>query len=120
MNDFAQLLKEALLGEEPYRPDPDREALEASVRKFDRRMRTVRGLAAFMVCATSAAFLFGLIALLRSGPETATKTLVLYGSLFVWGSVGVGFGKLWFAMMANHLAVMKELKMAQLRTLERR
>lgn len=120
MNDFAEMLKEALVGEEPYRPDPDREALEASLRKFDRRMRTVRALAAFMVCATSAAFLGGLIAFLSAGAEASTKTLVLWSSLFLWGSIGVGFGKFWFAMMANHLTVMKELKTTQLRMLERR
>ena len=46
-------------------------------------------------------------------------TLFLYGMLFVWSSTGVGFVKGWFAMMQNHIVVMKELKRVQLMLVER-
>jgi len=118
MNDFVEMIREALLGEEPHPPDPDREALEASMRKLDQRTRTARGLAAVMVLFGSAVFAWGLIALLRAGEETHVTQAVLYGALFVVGASGVSFGKLWYAMMLNHHAVLKELKRAQLRTLE--
>jgi len=115
MSEFAEMIKEAILGEEPYRPDPDREALEASLARFDRRVRTVRRMAIFMVGATSAVFVLGLVALLRADETTSLPRLLLYASLFLWGSVAVGWGKLWFAMMHNHFSVMKELKSIQLR-----
>ena len=69
MSEFAEMLKEAILGEEPYRPDRGRQALEASVAKFERRMRTVRLMALVMVTFASAVFVTGLVLFLGADAE---------------------------------------------------
>jgi len=118
MNEFAEMLKEAILGDEPYRPDPGRAALEASVARFEARMRTVRRMAFFMVTLASAVFVTGLVRFLRAGPDASVRELLLDAGLFFFGLMCVGMGKMWFAMMHNHIAVMKELKVTQIRLAE--
>ncbi len=49
MNEFAEMLKEAFVGEEPFDPRPGREAPQVSIRKYDARMKTVRYMAIFAV-----------------------------------------------------------------------
>jgi hypothetical protein len=67
----------------------------------------------------TAVMIWSLVSLLGASAETDTSTLFLYGMLFVWSSTGVGFVKGWFAMMQNHIVVMKELKRVQLMLVER-
>jgi len=117
MSEFGDILKEAMLGDEPFREAPGREALEDSVKKFERRIKTIRFMAVFAVCFMTLVMLGGLIPLLRATDGTSGKSLALYVILFLFGSMGISFGKLWFAMMLNHITVIKELKVIQLRLL---
>ena len=118
MSEFAEMLKEAILGDEPYRPDAGREALEASVKKFEARMRAVRFMTIVMVTFATAVFVTGLVLFLGAGPEAAVRDLLIYTGLFFFGLMCVGMGKMWFAMMHNHIALMKELKVTQIRIVE--
>lgn len=120
MSEFGSFLKEAFVDAEPFDPDPGREALRSSVEKFTRRMRMVRWMAwGLAVPFMTAVMIWSLVSLLGASAETDTSTLFLYGMLFVWSSTGVGFVKGWFAMMQNHIVVMKELKRVQLMLVER-
>jgi hypothetical protein len=114
------MLKEAILGDEPYRPDPGRQALEASVAKFERRMRTVRFMTLIMVTFATAVFFTGLVLFLGAGAEATVRELLIYAGLFFFGLTCVGMGKMWFAMMHNHIALMKEIKVTQIRIVEAR
>ncbi len=62
MNEFAEMLKEAFVGEEPFDARPGREALQASIRKYDARSASRPGRASngssptkasFSICANS-------------------------------------------------------------------
>ncbi len=120
MSDFRNLIKEAFVDAEPFDPSPGREALQSSVDKFNRRMRTVRWMSwAVSVPFMTVVMIWALISLLQAPEDTSTSTLILYGVFFVWASTGVGFVKGWFAMTQNHILVMKELKRTQLMMLER-
>ena len=120
MSDFGNLIKEAFVDAEPFDPDPGSEALRASVDRFTRRMRTVRWMAwAVAAPLMVAVMIWSLISVLGASEETSTTTLFFYGMLFVWSSTNIGFIKGWFAMMQNHIVVMKELKRVQLMLVER-
>ena len=54
MNQFQEMLKEAFMGEEPFDASPGRAALEASIRKFEQRDRTLRYMIWFAVIFMSA------------------------------------------------------------------
>ena len=115
------MIKEAFVDAEPFDPDPGREALQSAVDRFTRRMRTVRVMAwVIAVPFMATVMIWALVSLLRAPEDTSTGTLLLYGVLFLWASIGVGFIKGWFAMMQNHLSVMKELKRLQLMMLDRK
>jgi len=120
MSEFGDMLKEALMGDEPFAAAPGRNALEDSVKKFEQRIRTVRVMAAIAVTFMTLVALGGLIPLLRSDDDTSGRNLALYTILFLFGGMGISFGKLWFALMVNHIAVIKELKIVQLRVLQGR
>ena len=53
MSDFGDMLREALIDDEPYRAEAGEAALEAAVGKFGTRMRTVRFMGALMVFGPS-------------------------------------------------------------------
>ena len=119
MSDFGNLIKEAFVDAEPFDPDPGREALRSSVEKYTRRMRTVRVMTwGVAVPFMGAVMIWSMISLLGAPEETSASTLFLYGMLFVWSSTAIGFIKGWFAMMQNHILVMKELKRVQLMLVE--
>ena len=46
------------------------------------------------------------------------KIVVLWGALFGWTSLAVGLIKIWFWMRMNHLAVLKQLKLIELRVVK--
>lgn len=118
MNEFATMLKEALLGAEPHPPDADRAALERSIATFERRTRVVRAMTGFMLVACTIPFLGGLWFLVTAPADATPRRLVLAACAFLFGAVGTGFGKGWYQVMQNHLALMKELKVLELRALE--
>ena len=117
MSEFGDMLKEALMGDEPFRAAPERDALEESVRKFERRVKAVRFMAFFAVTFMTLVVLAGLVPLLRADEATSGRSLAIYVILILFGGMGISFGKLWFAMMLNHIALIKELKVVQLRLL---
>lgn len=117
MSEFGDMLKEALVGDEPFRAAPERKALEESVRKFERRIKAIRFMAFFAVTFMTIVTLGGLIPLLRATDDTSGRSLAIYVLLVLFGSTGIGWGKMWFAMMVNHIAVIKELKVIQVRIL---
>lgn len=119
MSEFKDMLKEAFRDDAPFDPSPGRAVLDASVQKFERRMRTVRWMAFFAVTFMSVVMVAGLWLLLDASDDASARTVVLYGALFVWGYVGIGFAKGWFAIMHNHIGTMKELKRVQMMLLER-
>ena len=71
VNEFSEMLKEAFVGEEPFDPQPARAALQGSIDKFDRRMRTVRHMAWFGVTFMGAVMVFAAVMFFRA-PETAS------------------------------------------------
>ncbi len=119
MNEFAEMLKEAFVGEEPFDPRPGREALQASIRKYDARMKTVRYMAIFAVSFMSVVGVYCFIWLLRAPDETSTRLLLIDAIVFGWALGAVGFSKLWFAMMHNDIGLRKELKRVQMMMLDK-
>ena len=118
MKEFGEMLKEAFVGEEPFDPRPERSALEGSIAKFDRRMRTVRHMAWFAVSFMGAVMIFAAAQFFRAPEGASAKTIALWVSLFFFASMTVGMAKFWFAMMHNDIALRKELKRTQLMVLE--
>jgi hypothetical protein len=108
------------VGDEPFRATPERDALEESVKKFERRIKAVRFMAFLAVTFMTLVVLAGLIPLLRADEATSGRSLAIYVILILFGGMGISFGKLWFAMMVNHIALIKELKVVQLRILQGR
>lgn len=49
----------------------------------------------------------------------AVKAMILWSALAIWAFFAVGLIKIWFWMRMNHLAVLRELKMIELRLLKR-
>ena len=119
MNEFAQMLKEAFVGEEPFDARPGREALQASIRKYDARMKTVRYMAIFAVTFMSVVFFYCFIWLLRAPDDTSTRVLIIYAVIVGWAMGAIGFSKGWFAMMHNDIGLRKELRRIQMMMLEK-
>ena len=119
MSEFGDLLREALVGDEEFDPSPGREALEAAVVGYERRLRTIRFMAMFAVLFMGAVSAVSLVFLLRAPEGTGLRTLLIYALGFFFGMSGIGMSKLWFAMMMNQSAVLKEIKRVQLALLDR-
>jgi hypothetical protein len=120
MSEFAQILKEAFVGDEPFRPETDRATAEASVRKFENRMRTFRRMTTLLVGGMFIVLVYCVVGFLRLPVDANVKTQLTYVGAFIWAGSGITIGKLWFAMMHNHVAVMKEMKRIELMMLEKR
>jgi len=120
MNEFAEIIKEAFVGEAPFDPHPGEEALLASIDKFDRRMRTVRAMAVFAVSFMSAVAALAVVMFLRAPGDGGAKALIGWAGLFLWSMAVIGFAKHWFATMHNDIGLRKELKRTQLMILELR
>ncbi len=115
MSEFGDMLREAFIGDEPYIANKGREELERSVKKFEARMRVVRWLTGVMLTFSTLAFIAGITLLVRTDDQTTTRELGVYTFLFAFGLVTIGFGKMWFSQMQNHIALMKEIKVTQIR-----
>ncbi len=119
MNEYSRLLKEALRGEdEVLEPERSREALQASVRQFDVRMRTIRNFAWFAVAFLGSLSIYALVKLLLADDSTSTRVLIVWAVLFLWGMSGVGTVKFWLFLMQNNVSIQKELKRLQIRLAE--
>jgi len=114
MNDFTELLKEAFVGEEPYDSHPAREELEASLRTYERRERTLRYMLWLAVAFMSCVAYYSAWKFLTSDEEASTKQLILYAVLFLWSSTCIGWAKMFLLNTQKHLSILKELKRVQL------
>jgi hypothetical protein len=120
MNEFAEMLKEAMVGEEPFESEPGREVLLESIRKFERRVKTVRTMAWIGSAFLFGAALWAFVSILRAPEDAGVRTYVTYLAVFIWGMTGVGMMKMWFAMMLNDIGLRKEIKRLQMMMLEAR
>lgn len=120
MSEFAEILKEAFVNDAPFDPDTDRASAEALLRKFENRMRTIRRMTTLLVGGMFLVLVYCLVGFLRLPADAAVKTQVTYLGAFIWAAGGITIGKLWFAMMHNHIATMKEMKRIELMMLEKR
>ena len=119
MNQFQEMLKEAFMGEEPFDPSPGREALEASIAKFEGRDRTLRIMLWFNVALMTGVCVWAVRGFFLAD-EGATRDLVLYATVFLFGSQAIGWAKMFLFTTQQSLSLRKELKRAQLTLLERR
>ncbi|MCB9883170.1 MAG: hypothetical protein H6834_15385 [Planctomycetes bacterium] len=119
MSEFTEIIKEAFVGEGAFDPTPGRDALEAAVQKYDRRMRTVRWLAWFMVAAMTVVGVIAAIAFANAEAPLGKEHLA-YAALFTIAYVGIGIGKMFLLFQQNHLSLMKELKRVELMILDGR
>ena len=120
MSEFTDLIKEAFVGEEPYDPKPGREDLEAAIRKFENRDRTMRFLTWFAVTFQSAVLVFSIWKFWTADEATTSpKTLIIYATLSVWAMIAIGFMKTSLFTTQLGLGLRKDLKRLQLQLTER-
>ena len=120
MSDFTEMIKEAFVGEEPYDPTPGRAAIEESIRKFERRDRTLRFLMWFVVTFMVAVGIWAAWQFWHADAGESTKMLLLYAVAFLFAGQAVGWAKMFLFSMQKDLSVLKELKRLQLIMLETR
>jgi hypothetical protein len=113
------MLKEAFVGEAPFESHPPRAVLEASIRKFERRMRAVRYMSWFAVAFGGVVIIAALARFFQLPPDASVKTLLIYAVAFLWGLGIVGMSKMWLLMMINDIGVRKEVKRIQLMLIDR-
>ena len=119
MSELSELLKEALHGEdEVLEPERSREALQASVKKFDDRMKTIRNLSWFAVGALGGFGIYSLVKLLLADDATSPRILLIWSVLFIFCMSGVGTVKFWLFLTQNNNSIQKELKRMQMRLAE--
>ena len=119
MSELSELLKEALHGEdEVLEPERNREALQASVKKFDDRMKTIRNLSWFAVGALGGFGIYSLVKLILADDATSPRTLLIWSVLFLFCMSGVGTVKFWLFLTQNNNSIQKELKRMQMRLAE--
>ena len=106
MSDLGDMLREALLDDEPYRPEAGEAALEAAVVKFGARMRTVRRMGMVIVFGPTL-FLVAGVWLFASAADGTDR--VLGALLTLFGLSAAGTGKLWFHAMVSHVQVMQDV-----------
>ena len=104
--------------DEVLEPERSREALQASVRQFDVRMRTIRNLAWFAIAFLGALSIYAIVKLLLADDSTSTRVLIIWAVIFLWGMSGVGTVKFWLFLMQNNVSIQKELKRMQIRLAE--
>lgn len=119
MSDFSKLIKEMLLGDEPFDQERGSRSLDTALEQYDRRFRTSRALALIATTLMTAAMVTMLVLLFSSDETTSTRDLVIYASFFVAAMQGIGFMKSWFFNMHNHTVLLKDLKRLEYRLLER-
>jgi len=111
MTEFGRMLREALIEDEPFRPEAGAVALEAAAEEFRSRMRTVRLVGIVMITAP-ALFLAGGALLYLTAADGSDR--ILGALLGLFGLSAIGIGKLWLHAMVSHVQVMRELKATQL------
>lgn len=119
MSEFSKLIKEMLLGDEPFDQERASRSLDAALKQYDRRLTTSRWLFLIATTAMTAAMVVMLVLLLSADPHLSTKLLIVYAAFFVVAMQGIGFMKNWFFNMNNHTVLLKELRRLEYRLMER-
>ena len=109
MGDFGDLVRETLVGAPGLGPGPRQLELDERTERLDRRMRTVNWLLWLGVVFGAALAIVAVVLLATADDSTATKWLVLWGALFVWGILIIAVVKLWHFQMQSDTALAKEL-----------
>lgn len=122
MSEYLNIIKESLIGlDEPTDPErgAEREALRASLERFDRRERAMRAFAWFTVAAMSLLWGWSIYAFFDAPEDESPKWLIAYAAAFLFAANGIWVGKELVLRSQNHTRVMKELFRVQLLVLER-
>ena len=119
MNQFQEMMKEAFLGEEPFDASPGREALEASIRKFEQRDRVLRLMVWFGVTFMTGVCVWAAWSFLGAEPDASSRSLILYATVFLFAGQAVGWSKMFLFSTQQSFSLQKELKRAQLMWLEK-
>lgn len=119
MNEFQSMLKEAFAGEEPYDLYPGRDELERALRGFERRERTLRWMLWFAVAFMSAVSVLSVWRFWIAEPGSDPKNMILWATLFLFASNGIGWSKLFLFQSQQHWSAMKDLKRLHLEILGR-
>jgi len=118
LNEFGEMLKEALAGEAPLDPRPTPESLEASMRKFDQRSRAMRRLTFLGLAFMGTLSILTVVGVLRTPADASPRTLALYLMAFGFTFSAVGSMKFWLFLMQNDIAHRKELRRIELMILD--
>lgn len=120
MNDFQDMIKEAFVGEEPYRGGQDSTELRASIRKFEVQDRLLRIGLWGSVLAMSALCYWSGLRFWQAPQDASPKQLILYATLFLVSIQCIGWTKMFLFNNQKSFSILKELKRVQLLLLEER
>lgn len=113
MSEFREMLREALIGDEPFQEQKNEAHLRAAVERYDRRMKTVRFMAWFPVGFMGLVVAVCVWRFAVTEPAEV-KALLAYTALFVFAMTAIGWSKLWLMVMHNHIESQKELVRVQM------
>jgi len=116
MKDFGSLLREALSAEGNYERDASFEAIDAAVRAYQARLRTVRRFGLLVVGGPVVFLVAGLW--VYFSPSAGDDHRVLGALLALFGVGASGIGKVWFHGLVNHVLLLREVKVVQLAVAE--
>jgi len=113
MSEFQDMLKEALIGDEPFQEHQNEAHLQEAVKRYDRRMKTVRFMTWFPV-GFMTVLVVGCLWRFAVTDPSEVKELLVYALLFVFAMTAIGWSKLFLMMMHNHVESQKELVRVQM------
>ena len=119
MNEVQAMIKEALMGEEPFAPDQGSTDLKASIRRFETQDRMLRLLLWGAVLTQTGLCVWSGYRFWQADAETSTKSLILYATLFLVSIQCIAWSKMVIFNNQKSYSVLKELKRVQLMLLER-
>lgn len=118
MSDLFDFVREYLVGEKPSEPERSRAALDSAVNRYTRRMASIRALSWFQVALSTAFFFFGIWLLFTADGASSPREVGIALAIFLFGGIGVMFGKTALLISQYHTATQKELKRIQIRVLD--
>jgi len=118
MNEFQAMLKEALMGEEPFNTEQGSADLKASIRKFESQDKMLRALLWGSVVFQMGLFIWSGWKFCTSDADSSPKSLILYATLFLISIQCIGWSKMFIFSNQKSFSILKELKRVQLLLLE--
>lgn len=119
MSELSRLMREILLGDEPFDTERARRTAEDALALFDRRLKAARWLFATSTVVLFAATVWLVVLLVGAEEGTPMKHLLIYAAGAVIASNAVGLMKSWYFNMHNHTLMLKELRRLEARLLDR-